>query len=198
LWKSAGRLNHVNGGQKLSIGSWKTTLGSQGIYIKMSKVTAQKRVNLLFLRGCKRGEMMMMVLLMRWEPMCHHRTMPKQHWVLKNLFSGLSIYSSPFISTSEVWGGGRKKTVNAMLIDGPSWVSAPSQTSIQWTGFTSITIILWLENTNKSWFLYLLEIQLFLTFYFAGPLCVKSISLFFFFNEKERNFDYYNIFISMD
>jgi hypothetical protein len=34
-----------------------------------------KRVNWLFLRGCWKGEM----LMMRWEPLCHHRTVHQQH-----------------------------------------------------------------------------------------------------------------------
>ncbi len=63
-----------------------------------------KKSQLLFLRRCWGGEM----LMMRWEPLCHHRIVRQQHWVLKNLLSGRSIYSSPLISASEVWEQGQK------------------------------------------------------------------------------------------
>ncbi len=46
----AGRLDHMNGGQGWSSESQKATPGSQGTYLKMGRVTAQKRANLLFLR----------------------------------------------------------------------------------------------------------------------------------------------------
>ncbi len=60
----------------------------------------QKRANLLFLRGCQIEEMMTMMLMRRWEPLCCHQ----KHWVLKNLFSRPSIYSSPLISADKQWG----------------------------------------------------------------------------------------------
>ncbi len=52
----------------------KTTLDSQGIFLKTGIVIAKKRVNLFFLRGCCRREMMtMMKLMMKCEPQCHHK-----------------------------------------------------------------------------------------------------------------------------
>ncbi len=76
---------------------------------KTGRVTAQKRVYLLFRRGCWRGEMMTMMLMMRWKLLRCHRTVQQQHWehwVLKNLLSELSIYSSPLMAANEVcWEG---------------------------------------------------------------------------------------------
>jgi hypothetical protein len=42
----------------------------------------------------------MMKLMMKWEPLCHHRIIQQQNWVLRNLSSGLSIYSSPLMLRS--------------------------------------------------------------------------------------------------
>jgi hypothetical protein len=48
----AGRLDHMNSGQRHSYESQKMTLGSQGTYKKRDRVTAETRVNVLFLRRC--------------------------------------------------------------------------------------------------------------------------------------------------
>jgi hypothetical protein len=50
---------------------------------------------------------LMLMMMKRWEPV-HHRTVGQQHWVLRNSSSGLSIYSSPLIS-SERCGGGEQE-----------------------------------------------------------------------------------------
>ncbi len=42
----------------------------------------------------------MMKLMMKWETLCHHRIVQQQHWVLRKLSSGLSIYSSSLILCS--------------------------------------------------------------------------------------------------
>jgi hypothetical protein len=154
----------MNSGHRCSNESQKTTLGSQGTYLKTSKVKAQKRVNLLFLRGCWRGEMMTMMLIMRWEPLCRHRTVQQQHLILKNLFSGLSIYSSPLMSAVRSLRCG----VGGQEIDGQQdtfkWSQLgsqlPARPPYSKIGFTIIAIILWLEKINKSRFLFLPMIQL--------------------------------------
>ncbi len=60
-----------------------------------------KKSQLTLPQGCWRGEMLKMMLMMRWEPLCCHRSLRQQHWVLKDLLSEFSIYSSPLISQ---WG----------------------------------------------------------------------------------------------
>jgi hypothetical protein len=54
-----------------------------------------------------------------------------------------------------MWERGGKKTVNAIHIDGPSWVSAPGQTSILQNGvYKGYASILWLGKTNKACFFF--------------------------------------------
>jgi hypothetical protein len=80
-----------------------------------------KRVKMLFFWGCWRGEMLKMMLMMRWESLCCHRSVRQQLWGLKNFLSELSIYSSPLISVNEVWGG--RWSTRYLHIDSRNWIS---------------------------------------------------------------------------
>ncbi len=69
-----GRLDCINGGQRRWRESQEMTLERQRTYLKTGIVTAWKKVNLLFHRGGWTREMsIMMLMMMKWEPM-HHRT----------------------------------------------------------------------------------------------------------------------------
>ncbi len=55
----------------------------------------------------------MLLMMMRWEPVCH-KAKWQRHCVLRNCSSALSLYSSPGISEGQLWGGrGRIGTVNS-------------------------------------------------------------------------------------
>jgi hypothetical protein len=88
-------------------------------------MTAQNRVNSLFLRGCWRGEMVMMMLMMRWEPLCHHRTVRQQHWVMKNLSPDSVFIVLPLYQPVRC---------------NPNWVLSSQLDLLLWTGFTIIRI----------------------------------------------------------
>jgi hypothetical protein len=110
--------------------SQKMTLGRQGTFLKMGCVEAQ-RVNLLFLKGCWRGEMMtMMMLLMRWEPLCRHLTVWQQHWVLKNLPPDSVFIVLPSYQQWVVWGAGNRQSTQYLLTVSTGF-SASNQTSIR-------------------------------------------------------------------
>ncbi len=70
---------------------------------KIGIVSVLKKVsfNLLFLWGCWRSEMLllllMMTMMMRWQQVCHE-TEWQQHCLVRNYSLGLSIYSSLLIS----------------------------------------------------------------------------------------------------
>ncbi len=125
---------------------------------KTGRGTAQTRAN-FFLRVCWKvkccwwwcwwwGENH----CLRTEPY-YHSTMWQQHWVLKNLLSWLSIYSSPFIPASGVWGkaGNRHSTdTHRQFQLDFQFLARPPYNE---TGFlTIITSILWLGKTNKRCF----------------------------------------------
>ncbi len=69
-------------------------------------MTAHKKSQLTLYPGnIKELRLLKMRMMMRWGPLCSHRSLWEQHWVLKNLWPELSIYSSPLISASGVGGG---------------------------------------------------------------------------------------------
>jgi hypothetical protein len=84
------------------------TPGSQGTYLKTDRVITNPRRVFTLSQAVVEGVMMTMVLMMRSEPLCRHGTMysvtATQHRALKNLSSGLSIFSSPLISVVRCGG----------------------------------------------------------------------------------------------
>ncbi len=107
------------------------------------------RVNLLFLRGCWRGEMLEIMLMMRWEPLCHHRSVRQQHWLLENLRQNLVfILLASYQQVRCTWGQemDSQRDTNRHLHLDFELLARPTVLYIQWTGFT---IILWLGQTNK-------------------------------------------------
>ncbi len=100
-----------------------------------------------------------MMLMIKWEPLCHYRTVRQQHWILKNLFSRLSIYSFPLISATRCWevGGidGQHDTYRLSQLG----FQLPGRPPYNEIGFTIFTIILWRGKINKIRFLYLTAIN---------------------------------------
>ncbi len=68
---------------------------------------------------------MLLIMMMSWEPLHHHRMEQQQHWVLRNSYSGLSIYNSPLISAERFWEGPQKIDGRRYTYRGSHWVLSP-------------------------------------------------------------------------